>query len=114
MQFADGPPQGELAPSALAKRSESTALGQRTTRSGERGGNGQAAANQYPALKGLLIRSASGDTSNNLSVGIFSPASVNALISATTFVVGSVLLASFARSAWLVCAERATEKNRST
>jgi len=32
----------------------------------------QAAASQYPALKGLLMRSASGDTSTNLSVGIFS------------------------------------------
>jgi len=37
-----------------------------------------AAASQYPALKGLLMRSASGDTSTNLSVGIFSPVSVTA------------------------------------
>jgi hypothetical protein len=36
----------------------------------------QAAASQYPALKGLLIRSARGETSTNLSVGIFSPFSV--------------------------------------
>jgi hypothetical protein len=35
-----------------------------------------AAANQYPALKGLLMRSARGDTSTSLSVGIFSPVSV--------------------------------------
>jgi hypothetical protein len=35
-----------------------------------------AAASQYPALKGLLMRSASGDTSTSLSVGIFSPLSV--------------------------------------
>jgi len=39
-------------------------------------GKGQAAASQYPALKGLLMRNASGETSNNLSVGIFSPLSV--------------------------------------
>ncbi len=35
-----------------------------------------AAASQYPALKGLLIRNASGETSTSLSVGIFSPLSV--------------------------------------
>jgi hypothetical protein len=39
-------------------------------------GGPQAAASQYPELNGLLIRSANGDTSNNLSVGIFSPDSV--------------------------------------
>ncbi|WP_177224858.1 hypothetical protein [Variovorax sp. 770b2] len=33
-----------------------------------------AAASQYPALKGLLMRNARGDTSTSLSVGIFSPA----------------------------------------
>ncbi len=38
--------------------------------------SGQAALSQYPALKGLLMRSASGDTSTSLSVGIFSPVSV--------------------------------------
>ncbi|MFY3382568.1 hypothetical protein, partial [Paracidovorax sp. MALMAid1276] len=38
-----------------------------------------AAESQYPALKGLLMRSAMGDTSTSLSVGIFSPDS--ALIS---------------------------------
>ncbi len=37
---------------------------------------GQAAASQYAALNGLLMRNASGETSNNLSVGIFSPVSV--------------------------------------
>jgi hypothetical protein len=37
-----------------------------------RGEYGYAAASQYPELNGLLIRSASGDTSINLSVGIFS------------------------------------------
>jgi hypothetical protein len=36
----------------------------------------QAALSQYPALKGLLMRSASGETSTSLSVGIFSPVSV--------------------------------------
>ncbi len=36
----------------------------------------QAVASQYCALNGLLMRSANGDTSNNLSVGIFSPVSV--------------------------------------
>ena len=35
-----------------------------------------AAASQYPALKGLLMRSAMGDTSSSLSVGIFSAPSV--------------------------------------
>jgi hypothetical protein len=35
-----------------------------------------AAASQYPALKGLLIRSARGEMSTNRSVGIFSPLSV--------------------------------------
>ena len=58
------------------------------------------------------MRSACGEISNNLSVGIFSPDSVVS----STFVTACwpivVLLASFARSAWLVCAERATEKNR--
>jgi len=38
----------------------------------------QAAASQYPALNGLLMRSARGDTSTSLSVGIFSPLSVAA------------------------------------
>jgi hypothetical protein len=72
----------------------------------------QAAANQYPALKGLLMRSASGETSTNLSVGIFSAlGSASMAIAAGTVVPNE---ASFARSAWLVCAERATEKNRST
>ncbi len=37
-------------------------------------GTVQAAASQYPELKGLLMRSARGDTSTNLSVGIFSSA----------------------------------------
>ena len=72
----------------------------------------QAAANQYPALNGLLMRSANGETSTNLSVGIFS-----ALGSTSTAIPESTAVpceASFARSAWLVCAERATEKNRST
>jgi len=73
----------------------------------------QAAANQYPALKGLLIRNARGDTSTNLSVGIFSAVgSTGAISMPATDVLPSG--ASFARSAWLVCAERATEKNRST
>jgi len=63
-----------------------------------------AAASQYPALKGLDMRSASGETSTSLSVGIFSPVSVAGACSAPW--------ASFARSAWPCCAERATEKNR--
>jgi len=53
----------------------------------------------------LDMRSASGETSTSLSVGIFSPLSV-----ATGC---SVPWASFARSTWPCCAERATEKNRS-
>ena len=69
-----------------------------------------AAANQYPALNGLLIRSAKGETSTNLSVGIFSPSSI---ISSNTLTSDVSPKASFARSAWLFCAERATEKNRS-
>jgi uncharacterized protein YfaQ (DUF2300 family) len=74
----------------------------------------QAAANQYPALKGLLMRNASGDTSTNLSVGILSPLSVvNSMPDTASTVLASVW-ASFARSAWLVDAERATEKNRNT
>ena len=35
-----------------------------------------AAVSQYPALNGLLMRSARGETSTSLSVGIFSPLSV--------------------------------------
>ncbi len=46
----------------------------------------QAAASQYPALKGLLMRSAKGETSTNLSVGIFSPVSVVAATFATASV----------------------------
>eukprot|EP01034_Spumella_vulgaris_P012219 gene12219-15561_t len=67
------------------------------------------------ALTDVLLaqRKASGETSNNLSVGIFSAASVPNS-TPTSSVVAASLLASFARSAWLVCAERATEKNRST
>lgn len=60
------------------------------------------------------MRNARGDTSNNLSVGIFSPDSVVKLTPATDSVAMVSLLASFARSAWLVDAERATEKNRNT
>jgi hypothetical protein len=40
------------------------------------GAAGHAAASQYPALKGLLMRSARGEMSTNRSVGIFSPLSV--------------------------------------
>ena len=69
-----------------------------------------AALSQYPELKGLLMRSAMGDTSTSLSVGIFSPVSVLIWIPSTPW----VSVASFARSAWLVDAERATEKNRNT
>ncbi len=60
------------------------------------------------------MRSARGDTSNNLSVGIFSPFSVIRSIPVTVSADVTSLFASFARSAWLVDAERATEKNRST
>ena len=56
------------------------------------------------------MRSANGETSINLSVGIFSPDSVSESMALAT----SSLSASFARSAWLVEAERATEKNRNT
>ncbi len=73
-------------------------------------GASYAALNQYPALNGLLMRSARGDTSTSLSVGIFSPASVVNSMPETGVAPG----ASFARSAWLFCAERATEKNRNT
>lgn len=38
----------------------------------------QATLSQYPALNGLLMRNASGETSTSLSVGIFSPASMGA------------------------------------
>ncbi len=79
-----------------------------------RGSPAQAAANQYPALNGLLMRSAKGDTSNSLSVGIFSPESVVRSMPGTVALDALVPFASFARSAWLVCAERATEKNRNT
>ena len=69
----------------------------------------QAALNQYPALNGLLMRSASGEMSTSLSVGIFSLPSTSMLSA------GAVSpWASFARSAWPAGAERATEKNRST
>jgi hypothetical protein len=56
------------------------------------------------------MRSAWGEISSSLSVGIFSPLSVS-----TSMGLDALLpCASFARSAWLVCAERATEKNRNT
>src|SRR5450830_462959 len=58
------------------------------------------------------MRSARGDMSNNLSVGIFSPDSVVSSMPGTAWLPASLPFASFARSAWLVCAERATEKNR--
>ena len=59
------------------------------------------------------MRSANGEISINKSVGIFSPDSVvrGMPVSASAPV---PVFASFARSAWLVDAERATEKNRST
>ena len=64
-----------------------------------------------PAKPGVYImRNAKGETSTNLSVGIFSPSSI---ISSNTFTSDVSPKASFARSAWLFCAERATEKNRS-
>jgi len=69
----------------------------------------QAADSQYPELNGLLMRSAMGEMSRSLSVGIFSPNSVVNSIPVTLLAPG----ASFARSAWPVGAERATEKNRS-
>ena len=57
------------------------------------------------------MRNANGVTSRILSVGIFSPLSWSSSVSALED--PCAVLASFARSAWLVCAERATEKNRS-
>ena len=69
-----------------------------------------AALSQYPALNGLLMRNARGDTSTSLSVGIFSSGSAAISIRWTL----GASLASFARSAWLLDAERATEKNRNT
>ena len=60
------------------------------------------------------MRSACAETSNNLSVGIFSPVSVLSSIPVTLDVLVRSPFAWFARSAWLVCAERATEKNKST
>jgi len=60
------------------------------------------------------MRSARGDTSRSLSVGILSPDSVINSMPATAALPAVVVFASFARSAWLVVAERATEKNRST
>ncbi len=62
----------------------------------------QAAASQYPALKGLLMRSASGDTSTNLSVGIFSAVGSSVREVDADDRHASPLEASFARSAWLV------------
>src|SRR6218665_3952737 len=56
------------------------------------------------------MRSANGDTSTSLWVGIFSAGSASTAVPATA----GVPFASFARSAWLVDAERATEKNRKT
>ena len=53
------------------------------------------------------MRKAMGETSNNLSVGMGSAPS-------RSYARADSLFAWFARSAWLVCAERATEKNRST
>ncbi len=69
------------------------------------------------------MRRAMGETSTSLSVGIFSAPASAALISMPCTLLPLVeeeaamvvpLLASFARSAWLVDAERATEKNRNT
>src|SRR3989344_299434 len=57
------------------------------------------------------MRSAIGETSTSLSVGIFSAESVPISMPSTPC---WVPVASFARSAWLVDAERATEKNRNT
>jgi hypothetical protein len=54
------------------------------------------------------MRKAMGETSNNLSVGMGSAPSCRSCARADS------LFAWFARSAWLVCAERATEKNKST
>ena len=59
------------------------------------------------------MRSAYGEMSTNRLVGIFSPVSVTVSMLSAAPVVGSPF-ASLARSAWLVCAERATEKNRNT
>ena len=73
----------------------------------------QAAVSQYPALKGLLMRSACGEMSTSRLVGIFSPFSVTGSAPTGTPPAASPF-ASLARSAWLVCAERATEKNRNT
>ena len=67
------------------------------------------ALSQYCALNGLLMRKASGVTSTILSVGIFSSGS-----KASSASCASATTACFARSAWPACAERATEKNRST
>ena len=53
------------------------------------------------------MRSARGDTSRILSVGIFSPSVATGCCTVSPW-------ASFARSAWPCCAERATEKNRNS
>ena len=71
----------------------------------------QAAVSQYPELNGLLMRSARGEMSTSLSVGIFSAQSPPMSIPCTA---AGFAWASLARSAWPVVAERATEKNRNT
>ena len=57
------------------------------------------------------MRSAKGDTSNRKSLGSLTPLGFASTPEGALASV--VVLAWFARSAWLVCAERATEKNRS-
>ena len=58
------------------------------------------------------MRSAWGEISTNKLVNIFSAGSGETSIGLAGL--SALVFASLARSAWLVCAERATEKNRST
>jgi hypothetical protein len=60
------------------------------------------------------MRKAKGETSNSFSVGIASSAFAACAMVAWSVCTAVLLLstAELARSAWLVCAERATEKNR--
>ena len=62
----------------------------------------QAAVNQYPALNGLLMRKAKGEMSTNLSVGIFSPPSVNSMPLGLVLATPSLSMA--------IAGARATEK----
>ena len=64
--------------------------------------SGQAALSQYPELKGLLMRSAKGDTSTSLSVGIFSPLSLTSMLATQGPAAPTVLVRSPVLLGWFV------------